>query len=142
MPDTGSGQRNLVMRLGQLLGVVGTGGQWVAPGLAQAGLEQVQNHLCMARIVLIPRVVLRLARARECQRGDQPQLETLALQKVSQHDARSKAEEWRVEYNRERPHSSLGNLTPQEFAAQATHPGNSALARTARPAQELLATAV
>ena len=25
---------------------------------------------------------------------------------------------WRVEYNRERPHSSLGNLAPEEFAAK------------------------
>ena len=24
---------------------------------------------------------------------------------------------WRIEYNAERPHSSLGNRTPQEFAA-------------------------
>jgi putative transposase len=61
---------------------------------------------------------------------------------VSLDDARSKIEKWRVEYNRERPHSSLGNLTPEEFAVQAANPGNSALARTARPAQKLLATAV
>jgi len=31
--------------------------------------------------------------------------------------ARSIIEAWRIEYNTERPHSSLGNLTPQEFAA-------------------------
>lgn len=60
---------------------------------------------------------------------------------VSLDDARSKIERWRIEYNRERPHSSLGNLTPEEFAARATNPGSSALARTARPAQELLAAA-
>ena len=30
--------------------------------------------------------------------------------------ARSVIEEWRVEYNTERPHSSLGNRTPAEFA--------------------------
>jgi hypothetical protein len=36
---------------------------------------------------------------------------------VSLDDARNKIERWRVEYNRERPHSSLGNLTPEEFAA-------------------------
>lgn len=30
--------------------------------------------------------------------------------------ARDVIEAWRVEYNTERPHSSLGNLTPQEFA--------------------------
>jgi putative transposase len=61
---------------------------------------------------------------------------------VSLEDARSKIEKWRIQYNHERPHSSLGNLTPEEFAAQAADPGSSALARTARPAQELLATAV
>jgi putative transposase len=60
---------------------------------------------------------------------------------VSLDDARCKIEKWRVDYNRERPHSSLGNLTPEEFAAQAVNEGNSALARTARPAQELLAIA-
>jgi hypothetical protein len=32
---------------------------------------------------------------------------------VSLDDARCKIEKWRVEYNRERPHSSLGNLTPK-----------------------------
>ena len=30
--------------------------------------------------------------------------------------ARRIIETWRIEYNVERPHSSLGNLTPQEFA--------------------------
>jgi hypothetical protein len=54
---------------------------------------------------------------------------------VSLDDARIKIEKWRIEYNRERPHSSLGNLTPEEFAAQAANPESSAFARTARPAQ-------
>jgi putative transposase len=61
---------------------------------------------------------------------------------VSLDDARSKIEKWRIQYNQERPHSSLGNLTPEEFAAQAVDPGSSALARTARPAQRQLATVV
>jgi putative transposase len=61
---------------------------------------------------------------------------------VSLADARFKIEKWRLDYNRERPHSSLGNLTPEEFAAQADNPGSSALARTARPAPGLLAAAV
>ena len=52
---------------------------------------------------------------------------------VSLADARVKIEKWRIEYNRERPHSSLGNLTPEEFAAQAANPGSSVFARTARP---------
>ena len=34
-------------------------------------------------------------------------------------DARHKIAAWRVEYNEERPHSSLGYKTPKEFAAQA-----------------------
>ena len=56
---------------------------------------------------------------------------------LSLDDARSKIESWRIAYNRERPHSSLGNLTPEEFAAK--HQRSSAVARTAWPAidQEL-----
>lgn len=30
-------------------------------------------------------------------------------------DARERTEIWRKEYNEDRPHSSLGDLTPQEF---------------------------
>lgn len=33
--------------------------------------------------------------------------------------ARQVIEEWRIDYNTERPHSSLGYLTPEEFAEQA-----------------------
>jgi len=36
---------------------------------------------------------------------------------ISLAHARSIIEAWRIEYNTERPHSSLGNRTPQEFAA-------------------------
>src|SRR5271155_4993262 len=53
---------------------------------------------------------------------------------VSLDDARSKIEKWRLDYNRERPHSSLGNLTPEEFAAK--NQMSSASARTAWPAAE------
>jgi putative transposase len=35
-------------------------------------------------------------------------------------DAKRKIAAWRKEYNEERPHSSLGYLTPQEFAARET----------------------
>ena len=35
---------------------------------------------------------------------------------ISLAHARSVIEAWRIEYNTERPHSSLGNLTPEEFA--------------------------
>jgi hypothetical protein len=34
-------------------------------------------------------------------------------------DAWRKIAAWRIEYNKERPHSSLGYKTPKEFAAQA-----------------------
>jgi putative transposase len=30
--------------------------------------------------------------------------------------ARRVIEQWRIEYNSERPHSSLGDLTPEQFA--------------------------
>ena len=32
------------------------------------------------------------------------------------YDAQQKVERWRAEYNHDRPHGSLGNLTPVEFA--------------------------
>ena len=35
---------------------------------------------------------------------------------ISLAHARNVIEAWRIEYNTERPHSSLGNLTPEEFA--------------------------
>jgi len=35
---------------------------------------------------------------------------------VSLADARAKLEAWRLDYNEHRPHSSLGDLTPSEFA--------------------------
>lgn len=35
---------------------------------------------------------------------------------MSLMDAQEKAEAWRQDYNANRPHSSLGNMTPQEFA--------------------------
>jgi putative transposase len=37
---------------------------------------------------------------------------------ISLAHARRVIEAWRIEYNTERPHSSLGNLTPQEFATR------------------------
>jgi len=39
---------------------------------------------------------------------------------ISLTHARDIIEAWRIEYNTERPHSSLGNRTPQEFAADRT----------------------
>jgi putative transposase len=37
------------------------------------------------------------------------------MQFMSIEDARAKIEAWRIDYNRNRPHSSLGHLTPSEF---------------------------
>lgn len=37
---------------------------------------------------------------------------------LSLEDAREKVEEWRREYNEDRPHSSLGNISPEEYANQ------------------------
>jgi transposase InsO family protein len=34
-------------------------------------------------------------------------------------DATERIEVWRKDYNSHRPHSSLGNLTPEEFARRA-----------------------
>ncbi len=37
---------------------------------------------------------------------------------LSLEDAKEKIEEWRQDYNLNRPHSSLGNISPAEFAEQ------------------------
>jgi len=58
---------------------------------------------------------------------------------VSLDDARRKIVQWREQYNRERPHSSLGYLTPEAFAALTT---SEPVARTAWPANQELAGAV
>jgi putative transposase len=39
---------------------------------------------------------------------------------VSLEDVRKTIEEWRIDYNEIRPHSSLGGLTPKEFADKTT----------------------
>jgi putative transposase len=54
---------------------------------------------------------------------------------VSLEDARRKIEQWRMRYNRERPHSSLGYLTPEEFAARNRRLTSEPTARTAWPAE-------
>ena len=38
---------------------------------------------------------------------------------LSLEDTEEKVESWRKHYNRESPHSALGNLTPREFAVLA-----------------------
>jgi putative transposase len=37
---------------------------------------------------------------------------------LSLEDAQEKVESWRKDYNEERPHSSIGNITPWEFASR------------------------
>src|SRR5690606_32164898 len=38
-------------------------------------------------------------------------------------DARRIVEEWRLDYNRSRPHSALGGLTPEEYRLGIMRPG-------------------
>jgi putative transposase len=40
---------------------------------------------------------------------------------LSMADARQRINEWRTDYNQQRPHSALGNLTPSAFAEQLYH---------------------
>jgi hypothetical protein len=50
---------------------------------------------------------------------------------LSLDDARRKIEHWRRAYNRARPHSSLGYLAPEEFAASHSHLRSEPAARSA-----------
>ena len=43
---------------------------------------------------------------------------------LSLDDAKEKIESWRMEYNQYRPHSSLNDLTPEEFYQQQQKAGN------------------
>lgn len=47
--------------------------------------------------------------------GEEPVCERDGQGRPALADARQKVEEWRIDYNRERPHGSLGNLSPEEF---------------------------
>lgn len=42
---------------------------------------------------------------------------------LSLEDAQSKITDWRIDYNQARPHSSLGQQTPEEFAAGCAQEG-------------------
>lgn len=50
---------------------------------------------------------------------------------LSLREARREIEAWRIDYNTVRPHSSLGNLTPAEFAEQQQADTSTKLARVA-----------
>ena len=47
-------------------------------------------------------------------------IEALREELGSMDDAREKVESWRRHYNGERPHSALGYLAPEEFAARSS----------------------
>ncbi len=61
---------------------------------------------------------------------------------LSLDDARRKTELWRNVYNRARPHSSLGYLAPEEFAASHSHLRSEPAARSAGPAQGMPSAAL
>ena len=52
---------------------------------------------------------------------------------LSLNDARRIIEEWRVDYNTARPHSSLGYQTPIEFAATGASPRASRMLHSVEP---------
>ena len=58
---------------------------------------------------------------------------------LSLEDAKEKVEAWRKMYNVERPHSSLGNRTPEEFAAGALASDFASLIR--KPMRKVVPTA-
>jgi putative transposase len=57
-------------------------------------------------------------------------------------EARQIIELWRQDFNRNRPHSSLNYLAPEEFAARNRQQRSEPAARTAGPANQMLAGAV
>jgi putative transposase len=57
-------------------------------------------------------------------------------------EARQTIEAWRQDFNHRRPHSSLGYLAPDEFAARSRQQRSETGARTAWPANQMLAGAV
>jgi len=61
---------------------------------------------------------------------------------LSLDDARRKIEQWRNQYNRARPHSSLGYLAPEEFAASHSHLRSEPAARSTGPAKKVPSSAL
>src|SRR5215472_4530604 len=55
---------------------------------------------------------------------------------LSLEDARHKLETWRVQYHCARPHSSLGYLSPAEYAQQHRQVRSETAARSAWPANQ------
>ena len=77
-------QRHLLIRIRHLLQIVVTGHERIEKPLGRTGLEQVQDHLGVFGIVLIPRVEQGVARARDRQRRHLTQLKAGLPQHV--HD--------------------------------------------------------
>ena len=67
---------------------------------------------------------------------------------LSVADAQERVEDWREDYNQVRPHSSLENMTPEEFVQQAIdahphgggHGSNGTATTTQRRRQEVCLT--
>lgn len=83
-PHADPRQRDLMVSLGQFLRVVDAPQQRVVPDLAQPRLEQVQDHLRVLGVFLVPGVVRCLAGAGQGQVRNQTQLQALVMKKVSQ----------------------------------------------------------
>jgi hypothetical protein len=68
----------------KFLDIVDAVDHWVVPDLSQSGLQQMQDHLGVFGIVLVPGVVRRFAGTGERQCGNQPQPKTLLVAKIRQ----------------------------------------------------------
>ncbi len=77
-------QRDLIVGLSELLEIVHTVDQRIVISLNDAGFEQMEQDLCVLRIILIPRVVERIARPRYCEGGNEAQLEAALAQILGQ----------------------------------------------------------
>ena len=55
--------------------------------------------------------------------NEKPEFQMLALLYSMKHTAKDKIEEWRIEYNAFRLHSSLDYKTPEEFLKQCEQEG-------------------
>jgi hypothetical protein len=69
-------QRHLLIRVRHLLQIMMPGHQRVEKPLRRSGLQQMQNDLRVLGIILVPRVVQRIAGAGDGQRRHLAQLKT------------------------------------------------------------------
>lgn len=59
-------------------------------------------------------------------------------EEVLTEPAQARINEWRIDYNENRPHSSLGNLTPNDFAAQLNEIQTALIIATSETGHELI----